>query len=347
MSEITHSPNIPAIRVDRLTKHYGKVKAIENISFEVEPGQIVGFLGPNGAGKSTTMRILCGLMPATSGRAYICGIPVASQSHETKRRIGYMPEHNPLPGDMRVIEYLRYRARLKEIHGKAQKIAVEEAMEVCDLHRKARRRLIDTLSKGFRQRVGIADAILAKPEVIIMDEPTIGLDPHQILSIRRLIQSLRGRMTVILSSHILPEIELVCDRIIIINQGRVVASGSPASLRREFMPNTRYRLNAFGNPEQISRTLARISPHARFTESGEPDPEGFREFNIEAPRDIVLAEPLLRTLSQDNTLRVRELARFLPSLEDVFMAATRRSWEETTAPFPRAQPATTTTTDKD
>jgi len=329
------TPEGPALRVEKLSKCYGKVHAIEGVDFEIERGEVVGFLGPNGAGKSTTMRILCGLMAATSGRAYVCGIPVASQSAEAKRRLGYMPEHNPLPGEMRVIEYLRYRARLKEIHGRQQRLAVEEAMEVCDLHRKARRRLIGSLSKGYRQRVGIADAILAKPEVILMDEPTIGLDPHQILAIRKLIQNLRGKMTVMISSHILPEIELVCDRVIIINQGRVVASGTAAELRQEFVPRTRYRVDYAGSLKVLQRAVAAVSLNAKVEAGPVLGEDGFCSAFVDADAGAASAEPLLAALVAQPTLRIRELARLEPTLEDIFMAATRRSWDETLAPFKR------------
>lgn len=322
-----------AIRVEGLSKRYGKLKAIESISFSVERGQVVGFLGPNGAGKSTTMRILCGLMPASSGRAYICGIPVASHPNEIKRRIGYMPEHNPLPSDMRVIEYLRYRGRLREIPRRELKARVDEAMEVCDLHRKARRRLIGSLSKGYRQRVGIADAILANPEVIIMDEPTIGLDPHQILAIRKLIDSLRGRMTVIISSHILPEIELVCDRVIIINQGRLVAAGEPAKLRREFVTKRNYRLRARGSESEMRSALLKVCPSVRIEAVGPVSATGHREFLLETDRDSTEPEDLMHALA-DPKLGLSEFSRQRATLEDIFMAATKRSWDETAAPFP-------------
>jgi len=321
----------PTIEVDRLTKRYGRVKAIENVSFTVERGQIVGFLGPNGAGKSTTMRILCGLLAASSGVVRICGIPVASHSHETKRRIGYMPEHNPLPEDMRVVEYLRYRARLKEVPRRKVKSQVDEAMEICDLQRKARRRVIGALSKGYRQRVGIADTILGEPEVIVMDEPTIGLDPHQILAIRGLIDNLRGRMTVILSSHILPEIEKSCDRVIIINQGRIVANGTPQSLREEFMSQTTYRIRVDLDESKTKLALKEVSLDLQFL-SSEPQDGGFWEHRMQAPTEQVLTEPILEALQQNQT-RIREIARLQPNLEDIFMAATRRSWDETAAPF--------------
>jgi len=321
-----------------LTKRYGRVKAIDGVSFRVEPGQIVGFLGPNGAGKSTTMRILCGLLPATSGVAKICGLSVASQPYETKRHVGYMPEHNPLPEDMRVLEYLRYRARLKEVPRRKVKARVDEAMEICDLQRKARRKVIGSLSKGYRQRVGIADTILAEPEVIVMDEPTIGLDPHQILSIRNLIDSLRGRMSVIISSHILPEIEKSCDRVIIINQGRIVANGDSKSLRAEFLPQTTYRVRVDLEQSKLKTVLKGVNPDLSFCSAEERD-DGFWEHRLQAPSDLFLTEPILEALQQSNS-RIREIARLQPNLEDIFMAATRRSWDETVAPFKgRTRPA--------
>ena len=209
-----------AIEVSHLVKTYAGVTAVADISFTVARGEIIGFLGPNGAGKSTTMRILTGYLPATSGSVRICGLSVAHQPDEIKRKIGYMPENNPLPEDMRVSEYLYFRGRLKEVSRRKLGPRIDEVLELCDLKR-VRHKIIGQLSKGYRQRVGIAEAILAEPPVIIMDEPTIGLDPHQILIVRDLIASLRGRMTVIISSHILPEIEMTCDRVLIINQGRV------------------------------------------------------------------------------------------------------------------------------
>ena len=224
----------PAIEVNHLSKRFGTIQAIEDVSFSVSSGEIIGFLGPNGAGKSTTMRILCGLMPATSGTAYLCNISLATHSQEAKRHIGYLSENNPLPQDLRIVEYLRYRARLKEIPKKRQKERVEEVLTLCDLQHKVRRKIIGSLSKGYRQRVGIADAILAEPPILLMDEPTIGLDPHQILAIRELIANLRKRMTIVLSSHVLSEMERMCDRVIILNQGRIVAMGTHTALHQEF-----------------------------------------------------------------------------------------------------------------
>lgn len=315
----------PAIEVSRLVKTYGGVTAVSDISFTVARGEIVGFLGPNGAGKSTTMRILTGYLPATSGMVKICGVPVATQPDEIKRRIGYMPENNPLPEDMRVSEYMYFRGRLKEVPRRKLGSRIDEVLEVCDLKR-VRHKIIGQLSKGFRQRVGIAEAILAEPPVIIMDEPTIGLDPHQILIVRDLIASLRGRMTVIISSHILPEIEMTCDRVLIINQGRVVAQGSPADLRREIFGHSTYEIDVAGPVPNLTDALADAAANLRVTREAEPDADGFRKVTITTTEMSDIGERLIAALPARG-LRVRALSRANPTLEDVFLAATRRSWD--------------------
>ncbi len=326
-----------AIEVSRLVKTYGGVTAVSDISFSVARGEIIGFLGPNGAGKSTTMRILTGYLPATSGDVRICGISAATQPDEIKRRIGYMPENNPLPEDMRVSEYMYFRGRLKEVPRRKLGPRIDEVLEVCDLKR-VRHKIIGQLSKGYRQRVGIAEAILAEPPVIIMDEPTIGLDPHQILIIRDLIASLRGRMTVIISSHILPEIEVTCDRVLIINQGRVVAQGTPADLRREIVGHSTYHIELAGDSTALPAVLAAIAPSLRIKTETDPDPTGFRKATLTMDGDAEFGEIILRALLAQN-FRVRALSRAHPTLEDVFLAATRRSWDAIAAPkAPPLQP---------
>ena len=317
-----------SIEVTNLTKYYGPVMAIHEVSFNVEKGEIVGFLGPNGAGKSTTMRILCGLITAKSGSAKICGISIASNPAEIKRRIGYMAENNPLPEDMRVVEYLYYRGRLKEIPRKQLKDRVEETLELCDLNRTARRKVIATLSKGYRQRVGIADAILSEPEVIIMDEPTIGLDPHQVLMIRDLIKNLRGKMTVIISSHILSEVELCCDRVIIINQGHIVACGTSESLRNEFINTTTYTLNMKGNTSALDSLLREIDPDLEISSSLSVVNDDYYDLELTTPHTRNLSEEILTRLYEHPQFRLRELRRKVPNLEDIFLAATRRRWDE-------------------
>ncbi|MCC6415068.1 MAG: ABC transporter ATP-binding protein [Opitutaceae bacterium] len=317
----------PAIEVTDLVKSYAGMTAVNGISFSLARGEILGFLGPNGAGKSTTMRILTGYLPATSGQVSICGEPVASRPDAVKRLIGYMPENNPLPEDMRVSEYLYFRGRLKEISRAKLGPRIDEVLELCDLKR-VRHKIIGKLSKGFRQRVGIAEAILAEPPVIIMDEPTIGLDPHQILIVRDLIASLRGRMTVIISSHILPEIEMTCDRVLIINQGRIVAQGTPPELRRAILGHSLYELEVAGDPGRLGEVLAATESSLLIKETGEPDEAGFRQLRLATAREDDLGEQLLHALGAAG-LRVRSLSRAHPTLEDVFLAATRRSWDVT------------------
>ena len=327
-----------AIEVRDLVKTYAGVTAVNKVSFTVAQGEIIGFLGPNGAGKSTTMRILTGFLPATAGSVDICGHSVAANPADIKRLIGYMPENNPLPEDMRVSEYLHYRGRLKEIPRKKLGPRIDEVLELCDLKR-VRHRIIGKLSKGFRQRVGIADAVLAEPPVIIMDEPTIGLDPHQILIVRDLIASLRGRMTVIISSHILPEIEMTCDRVLIINQGRIVATGTPSALRQEFLGTNRYELEVAGDPAALGAILTAIDPGLDVEKAGDPDADGYRTLVFTAPAGDP-REALWTALGRDERFRVRALGKTRHTLEDVFLAATRRSWDATDKPA--AVPVNTT-----
>ncbi len=319
-------PTEHTIEVENLYKRYGKLEAVAGISFGVKKGQIVGFLGPNGAGKSTTMRILTGYTQASSGIARICGFPVACHPHEIKRRIGYMPENNPLPLELRVREYLKCRARLKELPLRHRGKRVDEVMERCDLTR-ARDRIIGKLSKGFRQRVGIADAILAHPEVIIMDEPTIGLDPHQVIMIRDLIASLKGKMSVIISSHILPEIEMTCDQVMIINGGKIVGQGTPNELRETFIDSTIYELEINGDLADLRESLRRVAANLEVAQFAEADERGFSKVTIRIPGNHDYGEMLFSCLSDNPLIRARSLRKREAPLEDVFLAATRRSWE--------------------
>lgn len=323
-------PNSVVVR--RLCKSYGGVKAIDNVSFRIGRGEVVGFLGPNGAGKSTTMRIIAGLMPATSGSVDICGESVALDPDAARAHIGFMPENNPLPEDLRVREYLTFRAGIKGVPRSEIADRVEEAMQTCQLRRKAARKIIGNLSKGFRQRVGIADAILSRPDVVIMDEPTIGLDPHQILAIRALINSLRGKMSVIISSHILPEIELMCDRVMIINQGTIVASGSSKSLRKEFIAWDKYGVSLKLEPDKMRAVLSTVCPDAEIDSASEPDSDGYYDYILKTDENSDLGQTLIREFSKDSRYGLREVFFKKPSLEEIFMAATRRSWERVEEP---------------
>jgi ABC-2 type transport system ATP-binding protein len=220
------------IVVEHLTKYYGEYPAVRDVSFEVPRGRVVGFLGPNGAGKSTTMRILAGFLTATGGRASIAGHDVFADPIAVRRRIGYMPESCPLYPELRVNEYLKFRAGLKGLGWSARRKRIDYVIERCWLT-DVRRQLIGTLSKGYRQRVGLADALLADPPVLILDEPTAGLDPAQIRETRKLIRELGTQHTMLLSTHILSEVEMTCDSVVVIYQGRVVEDGTLADVRQK------------------------------------------------------------------------------------------------------------------
>ena len=220
------------IEVASLTKRYGELSAVRDVSFTATPGQILGFLGPNGAGKTTTMRVITGFLPATSGTVRVDGFDVFEQSTEVRRRIGYLPENPPLYNDMSAATYLRFVARLKGVGRADIPGALDRVVETCGLT-EVRERLLGHLSKGFRQRVGLAQALIHDPPVLILDEPTIGLDPRQIIEIRSLIKTLGGKRTVVLSTHILPEVSQVCEKVVIINEGHVVLEDQLANLTRD------------------------------------------------------------------------------------------------------------------
>ena len=224
-----------SIRIQHLTKLYGAQKAVNDISFDVKPGEIMGFLGPNGAGKSTTMKITTGYLNATSGSVEVCGFDVAKQSMEVRRSIGYLPEHNPLYTDMYIKEFLRFVGALYGLKGEKLRQRVSEMVEICGLELEQNKK-IGQLSKGYRQRVGLAQALIHNPPVLILDEATTGLDPNQIIEIRTLIKSVGKEKTVLFSSHIMQEVEAICDRAVIINRGQVVANRTLADLRSEGKP---------------------------------------------------------------------------------------------------------------
>jgi ABC-2 type transport system ATP-binding protein len=246
------------IEVEHLSKHYGSATAIEDVTFGVEPGEILGFLGPNGAGKTTTMRILTGYLPASTGTARVAGYEVHEQSMAVRQRIGYLPETPPLYPEMTVEGFLSFVARLKGVNAGDRAHRVQSAMERCNLTEK-RRVLIRKLSKGYRQRVGIAQAIVHDPPAIILDEPTVGLDPRQIIEVRNLIKNLAGSHTVILSTHILPEVSMTCSRVAIINKGRIVATGTPDSLMAQLTGGSGYELEIEGEVEIVQRTIEAVA----------------------------------------------------------------------------------------
>ncbi len=242
------------IEVEHLTKTYGSTVAIADVSFSVASGEILGFLGPNGAGKTTTMRILSGYLPASSGTARIAGLDVHENSMAVRQRIGYLPENPPLYPEMTVEGFLFFVARIKQVSAGDRAFRVTSAIERCGLVEK-RKVLIRKLSKGFKQRVGIAQAIVHDPPVIILDEPTVGLDPRQIIEVRNLIKSLGGQHTIILSTHILPEVSMTCNRVTIINRGQIVAAGSPEHLMGELAAGSGYELEVEGEAELVQTLL--------------------------------------------------------------------------------------------
>lgn len=246
------------IEVEHLTKSYGTARAVNDISFTVEKGEILGFLGPNGAGKTTTMRILTGYLPATEGTARIAGFDVFEQSMEVRKRIGYLPETPPIYPEMRISDYLTFVARIKGVEAAAIPNRVEEAMRLTGLAER-RDELIKRLSRGYKQRVGIAQAIVHNPDVVILDEPTVGLDPNQIIEVRKLIKGLAGDHTILLSTHILPEVEMTCDRVVIINKGKIAAIDTPDNLITQQQGSERVQVQARGEAEALRAALESVT----------------------------------------------------------------------------------------
>lgn len=252
------------IEVQNVSKSYGPVHAVKDVSFSVQKGEILGFLGPNGAGKTTTMRILACFMPATSGTAKVAGFDVFDQAMEVKKRIGYLPENPPLYMEQTVRDYLRFVAGIKGIAANSVKQKIDRALELTSTTNVSQR-IIGKLSKGYRQRIGLAQALIHEPAILILDEPTVGLDPAQIIEVRELIKNLAGDHTIILSTHILPEVEQTCDRVVIINQGQVVAEDTTAGLTHKLQGVSSVRIEATGDPEAIKVVLGSIDGVAKVT----------------------------------------------------------------------------------
>ena len=252
------------IEVQNVSKSYGPVHAVKDVSFSVQKGEILGFLGPNGAGKTTTMRILACFMPATSGTAKVAGYDVFDQAMDVKKRIGYLPENPPLYMEQTVRDYLRFVAGIKGISANLVQQKIDRALELTSTT-EVSQRIIGKLSKGFRQRIGLAQALIHEPEILILDEPTVGLDPAQIIEVRELIKNLAGDHTIILSTHILPEVEQTCDRVVIINKGQVVAEDTTAGLTHKLQGVSSVRIETVGDPEAIKVVLGSIQGVAKVT----------------------------------------------------------------------------------
>ncbi len=306
------------IKVEHLTKRYAGHTAVQDISFEVGKGEIMGFLGPNGAGKSTTMRILSSFMPPTSGRASIAGYDIFEQSLQARAHLGYMPENVPLYTDMRVTEYLNYRAALKGVPHRRIAERVGDVKELCGL-KEVEKKLIGALSKGFRQRVGLADALVHEPDLLILDEPTSGLDPNQIRQVRDLIKNLGKQHTILLSTHILPEVEMTCSRVIIINKGRIEACDTPENLLGEIRTASGVVLEAKIGNDDGAEQLKQISGVRDVTTTAtEGDWQTFA-LRVESGADV--REQVFQ-MAMVRRWAVRELSQRRATLEDVFVELT-------------------------
>jgi ABC-2 type transport system ATP-binding protein len=306
------------IEVQHLTKRYGRVTAVDDVSFRVERGEILGFLGPNGAGKTTTMRILTGYMPATEGRAVVAGFDVFNEPLEAKRRTGYLPETPPLYPDMTVREYLDFVARIKAVPSAERKSRVDAVMERTRVADMATRHCAK-LSKGYRQRVGLAQALIHNPEVLILDEPTAGLDPKQIIETRDLIRNLAGDHTIILSTHILPEVAQTCQRVIIINRGRVVAVDTPDNLTARLRGAETMFVQVDAPGQDVAAALAAIGGVTRVVAADGRGPAG--GYEVESDRGTDVRREIARTVV-NRGWGLLELRPMRMSLEEIFLQVT-------------------------
>lgn len=312
-----------SIAVSNLTKRYDTVTALSDISFEVQPGEIMGFLGPNGAGKTTTLRILTGMIAPTEGSVRIDNLDVTERPLDVRRRIGYLPEHVALYPELRVWEYLSYRATIKGVSGRTRRGRIEAVIAQCELG-DVHRQLIGRLSKGYRQRVALADCLLAEPKILILDEPTAGLDPNQIRQTRALITSLGQTRTILLSTHILPEVEMACHRVAIINKGRIVAVDTPDQLRHRLQGLQVVRVQLRGELSAIESALRQLPGVAKVTTQGCTD--GVASFDVEAASGADVREAIFR-LAVERQWTLRELSQAQASLEDVFIHLTTKEQE--------------------
>ncbi|GAB4244193.1 MAG: gliding motility-associated ABC transporter ATP-binding subunit GldA [Candidatus Methylacidiphilales bacterium] len=306
------------IDVKNLVKKYAGQTAVQGISFEVSRGEVVGFLGPNGAGKSTTMRILTGFLPPTSGDVTVAGLDLLENSREVRRKIGYMPENVPLYMDMRVREYVEYRAALKGIRGRALRNRVSDALARCGVA-DVSRKMIGALSRGYRQRVGLADAIVHDPELLILDEPTAGLDPNQIRTVRELIKDLAKDRTILLSTHILPEVEMVCSRAIIINRGKIEASDTLENLAKRVRSGSLF-LEVQGVTAEVKAALEALEDVGQVEVRGEKDGWVQLECLAKPGKDVRRA---VDDLIKDKRWPLHEFRYAKPTLEDVFVELTQ------------------------
>lgn len=313
------------IEIQNLTKEYGRIKAVDDISFNVGKGEILGFLGPNGAGKSTTMNILTGYISSTSGVVKVAGVDILENPVDVKKHIGYLPEQPPLYLDMTVNEYLDFCADLKAVALKKWKSQKKDIMELVKITHVSHR-LIKNLSKGYKQRVGLAQALVGSPEVLVLDEPTVGLDPKQIIEIRNLIKALGKNHTVILSSHILPEVSAVCDRVVIINKGKIAAIDTPENLSKTLTDFSKFTITVSGPENKVKDIISHIYG-VKYLETGTRIKDDEYSYIVEADKDVDVRKPLFNQLAQQN-YPILELKSLNLSLEDIFLQLTTNEEKE-------------------
>ncbi len=313
------------IEIQNLTKEYGRIKAVDDISFNVGKGEILGFLGPNGAGKSTTMNILTGFISSTSGVVKVGGVDILENPVEVKKHIGYLPEHPPLYLDMTVNEYLDFCANLKGLPLNKWKSQKKDIMELVKITHVSHR-LIKNLSKGYKQRVGLAQALVGSPEVLILDEPTVGLDPKQIIEIRNLIKALGNNHTIILSSHILPEVSAVCDRVVIINKGKIAAIDTPDNLSKALADFSRFTVTVAGPENKVKDIISHLYG-VKYLETGTKINDNEYSYIVEADKDVDVRKPLFNQLAQQG-FPILELKSLNLSLEDIFLQLTTNEEKE-------------------
>ena len=308
----------PMIEVDHLSKYYGDFPAISDVSFTVSKGEILGFLGPNGAGKTTTMRILTGFMPPSSGTARIAGHDVIAESLQARQRIGYLPESVPLYTDMTVKGYLSFMGAIRGMNSKRIKSRVSDVIQICRLE-EYHNSLISKLSKGFRQRVGVAQAILHEPEVLVLDEPTIGIDPIQVVETRQLIKNLGGEHTLIISTHILPEVSMICERVVIIHEGEIVAEDTPQNLAERLQATERLHLEVRGPTAEVTKAIRNVQgvQDVTYTDHG----DGTAVYSIMGRRGAEMRTDLARAVVEQDWGLLR-LESVTMSLEDIFLRLT-------------------------
>jgi len=312
------------IEIQNLTKKYGQITVVDNLNFTVNKGEILGFLGPNGAGKTTTMNIITGYLPSTEGTVKVDGFDIMESPTEVKKRIGYLPEHPPIYMDMTVQEYLDFVSDLKLVERRQKKSQMNDIMELIKITH-VRDRLIKNLSKGYKQRVGLAQALIGSPDVLVLDEPTVGLDPKQIIEIRKLIKALGKEHTIILSSHILPEVSAVCERVVIINNGKIVAVDTPDNLSKGFGTVSKLSVTIVGPKSSIEGYVKDIYG-VKYIEANIEKEKDVINYIVESDKNIDIRRPLFFAMAKAG-YPILELKSMNMTLEDIFLSVTAEEKE--------------------